>query len=156
MNTDIKFYLATPEDCNLVYCWQSNKQIRKYFINPETPNFQEHVKWYNSCLLDKNKALYLLNDNQKNTVGLLRLDQITRNEYNISIIIAPNHQGKGIAVSALQKLRQLKKNATYIARIHDENIQSQKAFVNAGFQKKSSTSYKLTVKNFKLNNMNIY
>jgi UDP-2,4-diacetamido-2,4,6-trideoxy-beta-L-altropyranose hydrolase len=152
---EIRFHLAKEDDCELIYSWQSNKNIRKYFINPKIPSLQEHMQWYNTCLLDPNRILYLLHNDQGHSVGLLRLDQLTKNEYStniptyeISIIIAPDHQGRGLAVSTLKSLSLLKKNATYMATIHNKNSQSQRAFTKAGFQRISPSSYQLNVVNF--------
>jgi UDP-2,4-diacetamido-2,4,6-trideoxy-beta-L-altropyranose hydrolase len=152
---EIIFHAAKADDCELIYGWQSNKNIRKYFINPKTPSWQEHMQWYNTCLLDPKRILYLLHNDQGNSVGLLRLDQLTKNKcntdiptYEISIIIAPDYQGKGLAVSTLTNLSQLKQNATYMATIHNKNSQSQKAFTKAGFKKVSPSSYQLNVVNF--------
>jgi UDP-2,4-diacetamido-2,4,6-trideoxy-beta-L-altropyranose hydrolase len=160
ISNKITLHLATEEHCELIYRWQSNNNIRKYFINPEAPSWQEHLQWYHACLLDPNRILYLLHDNQENNVGLLRLDQLTKNEYSthkyeISIIIAPEHQGKGIAVNALKKLSRLKKNAIYMATIHVDNIHSHRAFVSVGFQKYSQTHYQLNVINFTFDNKKI-
>ncbi|MBA6253841.1 UDP-2,4-diacetamido-2,4,6-trideoxy-beta-L-altropyranose hydrolase [Colwellia sp. MB3u-55] len=157
---EIIFHAAKADDCELIYGWQSNKNIRKYFINPKTPSWLEHMQWYNTCLLDPNRILYLLHNDQGSSVGLLRLDQLTKNKcntdiptYEISIIIAPDHQGKGLAVSTLTNLSQLKQNATYMATIHNKNIQSQKAFTKAGFKKVSPSSYQLNVINFRSDNI---
>jgi UDP-2,4-diacetamido-2,4,6-trideoxy-beta-L-altropyranose hydrolase len=157
----IVFHVAEKEDCELIYRWQSNKNTRKYFINPTIPSWQEHQYWYHSCLVDPTRILYLLHDYQKNKVGLLRLDQLSKNSenestYEISIIIAPEHQGKGLAVSALKRLCQLNKRATYIATIHNNNIQSQKAFNKAGFQQISPSSYQLKINDFQVENIEAY
>ena len=154
--SEIKLDLATEEDCELIYRWQSNKDIRRYFINTNVPTWQEHVTWYSSCLLDPNRRLYLLHDNQGNSVGLLRLDQLKRieistNTYEISIIIASEYQGKGVAVKALQNLKRLRKEAIYMAKIHDENIPSQKSFIKAGFHRVSPSTYQLNIINFQHN-----
>jgi len=145
----ITFREALPEDCALIYAWQSNKNTRQYFINPKIPTWKEHSHWYNVCLLDIAKTLYLLDDQHKNTIGLLRLDNLTKkgkltNEFEISIIISPDHQGKKIATMALKQLIKLKKDAIYFATIHEKNIYSQKAFIKAGF-KKTKNSYCLHV-----------
>lgn len=156
----IEYRIAKMEDCELTYRWQSNAQLRKYFIQPKTPSWQEHVQWYNACLLDPNRILYLLHDNQKNSVGLLRLDQLTENghvtdEYEISIIISPEHQGKGIASRALKKLRLLRRNACYIATINNKNTHSINAFLKAGFQKSIQPAlYSLNVIDFEIKNTN--
>lgn len=167
---NITFTLAKKADCQLIYRWQSNTKIRKYFTNPTTPSWQEHIQWYDSCLADPNRRLYLLLDNQGNKVGLLRLDTLTKNEsyikgniednikenimlapaYEISIIITPEYQGKGMAVNTLKTLKLLNRDATYIATIHNKNIQSRKAFINAGFKQSTLSTYNLIIKDFEI------
>lgn len=149
----IEFQPVKLEDCELVYQWQSNKDIRRYARNPIPPKWEEHIKWYQSCLRDPNRSLYLLCESQKNIVGLLRLDKLAEethstDTYEISILIAPEHQGRGLATNALIKLKKLHKNASYIATIDNKNISSQKVFAKAGFKKVASSSYQLNVINF--------
>jgi UDP-2,4-diacetamido-2,4,6-trideoxy-beta-L-altropyranose hydrolase len=150
---EIELKLAQSENCELVYRWQSNKQVRKYARNPNIPKWEEHIEWYDSCLQDPNRMLYLLYDYQQSIVGLLRLDHLlvnnhARHTYEISIIVSPVHQGKGIAVSALKKMKTLHRNATYTATIQDKNISSQKAFAKVGFQQVSPEYYQLNISNF--------
>jgi UDP-2,4-diacetamido-2,4,6-trideoxy-beta-L-altropyranose hydrolase len=153
MPNKIEFQPLKADNCQLIYQWQSNKDIRKYARNPNPPSWEEHIEWFKSCLADPSRLLYLLADGQKNIVGLLRLDKLiektnARDTYEISILISPEHQGKGLATSALIKLKKLHKNATYIATIDKNNISSQKAFVKVGFKQVSSSFYQLKVINF--------
>ena len=151
--SSIRFRKATSQDCQLIYSWQSNKNIRKHFIEPKTPTWEEHRQWYNHCMLDQNRRLYLLDNNLAQTIGLLRLDKLTKTGYSgeiyeISIIIAPESQGFGYAVKALQQLVTLTKTARYLATVATGNLPSHKAFSLAGFHKTSATTYQLNVENF--------
>ena len=154
----ITYRKATDKDCQLIYSWQTNTAIRKHFINPSTPDWEEHCQWYNTCMLDPHRRLYLLDANLTNTVGLLRLDRVTISDhttdtYEISIIIAPEYQGLGYAVHALKQLITLEETAVYLATIVADNAASHKAFYLAGFNKIATSSttatYQLTVINFK-------
>ena len=149
----ITFRIATSNDCQLIYHWQSNKAIRKHFINPNTPTWEEHSQWYKACMLDSNRRLYLLDNHVGQTVGLLRLDKINKTNYSvdtyeISILIAPESQGCGYAVNALKQLSTLTKSALYLATVATDNFPSHKAFSLAGFHKTSATTYQLNVENY--------
>ncbi len=155
ITNELVFRDATLDDCELTFHWQSNKKIRQYFTTPETPSWQEHSQWYQGCLKDKNRTLLILQDQYQNNIGLLRLDkqktnQKTANCYEISIIIAPKHQGNSFSVIALKNLVKLNESAQYIATIDTKNTASQRAFIKAGFEKMSSNTYQLTVHNFKV------
>ncbi len=144
---------AEKKHCQLIYRWQSNKHVRKYARNPNTPNWEEHQTWYEACLLDPNRLLYLLYDAEQCIVGLLRLDHLLAsnqmtNTYEISIIIAPEHQGKGIAKNALTAMKGLHKNASYLATILNENKVSKKVFANVGFKQVAACTYQLNIVNF--------
>lgn len=152
---NVKFREASIDDCELTFHWQSNKKTRQYFNNPETPSWQEHKQWYQDCLKDKNRTLIILQDQYSNNIGLLRLDkqitnQCTINCYEVSLIIAPRYQGNGFSVLALNSLIKRNENSKYIANIDPKNTASKKAFIKAGFTQFSSTTYQLTVANFKV------
>jgi UDP-2,4-diacetamido-2,4,6-trideoxy-beta-L-altropyranose hydrolase len=152
---------ATAQDCKLVFKWQSSNGIRKYCTNPKAPSWQEHKHWFYACLADASRILYLMKNEKKYNVGLLRLDKALNNDsviphYEISILIAPEYQGKGFAVNALKKLIMLKENAIYLARIDDKNIASLRVFKKVGFNKIFSSHYQLTIIHFKINHDNKY
>jgi RimJ/RimL family protein N-acetyltransferase len=84
-------------------------------------------------------------------VGTLRLDQQQNNEYQISILIDPANQGKGLALKALNQLPTLIENGLFIAYVDKDNISSQNVFNKAGFSAISTTRYCLKIKAHKKN-----
>lgn len=150
----IIFKPAALNDCKLTFQWQSNQVVRQYFNNPKTPSWQEHKQWYYNCLSDPERELYILTNNENANVGLIRLDKAVNTgtvpSYEISIIITPEYQGKGLAVITLKNLVQLKRHAIYTATIHENNVASLQAFKKAGFIKCSPNIYKLIISDYKI------
>ena len=68
---------------------------------------------------------------EENTIGILRLDK--KEFIEVSIIVAPEHQGKGYASSALAQIIKMLPAEDIRAEIYPDNIASIKAFYNAGF-----------------------
>ena len=136
---------ATIDDQEKTFLWQSNTSIRRYFNNPATPTWEQHSQWFEKNLTDPSSSLYMIHSN-KLPVGTLRLDKQHNNEYEISILIDPTKQGKGLALNALNQLPFLIKNGTFIAIIHKDNISSQNVFKKAGFSSVSTTRYCLKIK----------
>jgi RimJ/RimL family protein N-acetyltransferase len=72
---------------------------------------------------------------------MLRLDHIDDLIDEISILVDPNEQGKGFALSALKALETLALTKTIEAFVREDNIASHKLFQRAKFKKISATKY---------------
>ncbi|PKG81128.1 hypothetical protein CXF85_20455 [Colwellia sp. 75C3] len=158
----IKLKKASIADCKTIFQWQSDPEIRKYSRNIEPVNWLEHVTWFTSTLsTNSTKHLYII-EQAKSTIGLLRFDQVNRSDYpsiniekgltheksraiswEISIIIAPAHQGKSMACLALNHIPNHYKKHDIFAEVHQKNQASQKTFINAGFSRLSNTLFAL-------------
>jgi UDP-2,4-diacetamido-2,4,6-trideoxy-beta-L-altropyranose hydrolase len=136
----IELKLATTKNKEITFEWQSDKNTRKYFEQPTAPTWSEHAHWFDHNLSNPNSSLYIIYYN-KIPAGTLRLDKKKHDEYVISILIAPNLQGKGVALATLNKITQLKENGLFFASIHKDNINSIKVFKKAGFVSISSSQY---------------
>jgi len=143
---------AKYDDCQALFNWQSNSEIRKFFHNPQPVEWQQHCQWLKSTLRNKGKHLYMirLNSQIKQTshcVGMLRLDPIKDSppeadvKWEISIIIDPKYQGKKLADKALNKLPGMFIKQGVIAKVHSDNFASHKLFLRAGFSQVSATTY---------------
>jgi len=136
----------------VLFDWQSNSDIRKYFHNPEPVKWQQHCDWLKSTLADDHKHLYMVksNDSDKQNiqpVGVLRLDALENSKYEliagweISIIISPEHQGRKIAEKAIRQIPEPFKNQGIIAEVHHDNSASHKLFLRSGFVAISPLTY---------------
>ena len=147
MSTSVTFRLADKDDVDVLFSWQSQQQVRRYYNNPEPPSWSEHTLWFEQTLHDKNKELYIALNEKKSSIGMIRLDRIViKNQptiLEISILVAPKYQKIGLGLAILQSLKKLKTNTRCVANVHKDNIASHRLFLNAGFNKITETSYQL-------------
>ncbi|MGB0936182.1 MAG: UDP-2,4-diacetamido-2,4,6-trideoxy-beta-L-altropyranose hydrolase [Colwellia sp.] len=152
LSHDIFLLEANYGDCEVMFNWQSNSEIRKYSHNPEPVKWKQHCDWLKSTLSNNNKHLYMINHtNPKNQLseplGILRLDAIESSQYReapfwkISILIAVEHQGKKIALKAINKIPNIYKKQGIVAEVHEDNTASHRLFSRAGFTTISPTAY---------------
>ena len=120
-------------DCKYIYSLQTTL-ARKYSRNPSEPIWEEHVRWFKNTLDAEYSVLVSILLGQ-HAVGMLRLDNIDKDEIEISIIVSPHYSGQGIAKKALIKAIELQPKARFKAAIHKENIPSQHVFEKIGFNK---------------------
>jgi hypothetical protein len=51
---------AKPEDCELIFAWQSEPEARRYSDNPEVPNAAGHSRWFMDKLQTSTTAFHLI------------------------------------------------------------------------------------------------
>ena len=135
---------ATYSDIKNVFEWQTSSGVRKYFKQTAIPTWPEHCKWFEDLLKRADRTLYIINHDE-NDIGTLRLDEIELNKYEVSILISPQAQGKGIGVAALNNIAELKKHGTFIAKIRPDNLASINVFTQAGFTALTPSLYSLRI-----------
>ncbi len=140
----IQLKKATYSDTKKVFEWQTSSGVRKYFRQAAIPTWPEHCKWFEDTLKRADRALYIIN-HDGNDIGTLRLDEIELNKYEVSILITPQAQGKGIGVAALSKITELKKHGMFIAEVRPDNLASINAFTKAGFTALTPSLYSLKI-----------
>ena len=125
-----------PGDCEQIFKWQTTPGIRKFCRNPNVPTKQEHERWFYAGLQDTNRELIIVKFNGE-PVGLLRLDTVESddNTFEVSVLIAQEWQGKGIALDSLLQLRCLRTEEIFLAEILEGNTASIRLFISAGFKK---------------------
>ena len=157
LSHDVFLQEASYDDCQVMFNWQSNSEIRKYSHNPEPVKWQQHCDWLKSTLASNNKHLYMIkytcpNSHILQSVGILRLDAIQNSQYKIdacwqiSILIAPEYQGKRIAEKAINEIPNAYKKQGIIAEVHSNNTASHRLFSRTGFSEISPLAYCLKIK----------
>lgn len=141
-DTPVKLRSATINDLDLIFSWQSIPQVRQYFRNPDPITYSEHCQWFNKAITDINYHFYIIADNNS-AVGMIRLDQKTNSELEISILISPDFQGKNLASKALTKIIKQYQDKIFYAYVDINNAASHKLFNKAKFTKVNDTTYRL-------------
>ncbi|OEE83856.1 UDP-2,4-diacetamido-2,4,6-trideoxy-beta-L-altropyranose hydrolase [Enterovibrio norvegicus FF-162] len=134
--------IAKNEDIELVFEWQCHPETRRYALNPQNPNFEQHVRWMKDKLARVSDYFYLIKDMSKEkSLGAVRLDRIRKGHYLISIFIAPDNYGKGIASSALKTIDKMYEDVTLHATVLHDNKASQRLFEKSKFKRISKETF---------------
>ncbi|MGK0440514.1 MAG: UDP-2,4-diacetamido-2,4,6-trideoxy-beta-L-altropyranose hydrolase [Pseudohongiellaceae bacterium] len=128
----LDYSAAQESDCELVYQWQCHPDTRRYALNTNIPSWQEHSVWFERMLQDANRKTYIVKNRQE-SVGFFRLDFNDVNNALISIVIAPDYYGQGIASKVLSFARTWWHGVNIKADVLPENNASIRAFEKAGY-----------------------
>ncbi len=135
---------AEKADEATVLAWQQHPVTRRYSRNPQPPTPDEHHNWFGTRLEDPRCRMTIIQHGER-PAGVLRLD--TRDGhgpepvFEISILIDPELQGRGIGLAALRLARNLVPGAKLLAEVLPENIASRRVFEAAGYQACSDGLY---------------
>ncbi len=136
INNKIELRLADNKDVELIFDWANDETTRANSFNNQKISFEEHKKWFENKISNSNSRMYILERNNKPTSFIrFDLDEVI-NSHIISINIAPEQRGKGLAshflILALNTLRKESK-LDVIAYIKQDNVKSIKSFERAKF-----------------------
>lgn len=136
---------AEANDINLVYRWQCLPETRKFALNNNTPTESEHIGWMTNKLASLQDYFYIIEaqdrTSENKSTGVVRLDRTSDGSYVVSIYLAPDFYGHGLALKALQWIDDLHKDIDIYATVLKDNIASHKLFVKAGYAKINDNTY---------------
>jgi UDP-2,4-diacetamido-2,4,6-trideoxy-beta-L-altropyranose hydrolase len=138
----VRLTLAEAHHKDLFLEWQRAPGIRRYARSPEIPTADEHERWYAETMCNPNRILMLIQVGGTHA-GMLRFDlDPTNGCIEVSILVAPDLQGRGIASAALALARKLAPGATFNAWIDPRNSASLKIFQRAGYKQVSKATFR--------------
>jgi UDP-2,4-diacetamido-2,4,6-trideoxy-beta-L-altropyranose hydrolase len=136
---------ASIKDIEIVFKWQSSPNTRKFALNHSLPSLNEHTLWMKKKLEANFDFFYIIQIATKSNdvvpAGVVRLDKLENSEFLLSIYIAPEYYGKGVAKSALSYIDMVHRNIVINATVLSENIASQKLFNTAGYMRLSDEHF---------------
>jgi spore coat polysaccharide biosynthesis predicted glycosyltransferase SpsG/RimJ/RimL family protein N-acetyltransferase len=137
------FRQISKNDVTLLYKWRLEKNTVIASRNPPPKNYNLHVEWFNSKLIDK-PLIFSIIMFDDNPVGVLRLEEIGFNEnsFEIFINISESYQNQNIAKTSLSLLTKITPNMSIYANVLDNNQNSVKLFCNSNFVKYKNNWYK--------------
>lgn len=134
----MKLRQATKDDCELLFDWANNPQVRANAINTEPIEWEGHCKWFQSKLQSSDKILIL---EDSIPVGQIRLD-VVDNHYLIDYSVQSNQRGKGYGKILLEMVIKSHRDYTLKGEVREDNIGSKKAFERSGFTKTGTREIK--------------
>jgi len=121
---------ATLTDVEVTFKWQVNPLVRQYSRNVSAPSYATHLQWFTNSLKDKHRQIWIF-EVMGEPVGQLRMDKGDRNE--VSILISPEHTGKGYGKGSLKLLCEYYSGINLWAYIKPENTASIDIFCKNDF-----------------------
>lgn len=123
----------TRDDAELVFQWQSFPGLRTHFRNPEPPTWADHVAWLDRRLRDGASQTLIITLGRI-PAGLVQLDRDASGVgTEISILVAPELQGRGVARRATRSVLEYLPGRRIIAHVRPENLASRRLFLACGF-----------------------
>ena len=126
---------VTVNDELLVFEWRNIDALVALSSKQKKVTLQEHQKWFKRKIVDLNCKLLIIQFKEKN-IGLIRLE-LEHGECEITIYLIPGYESQGFGYAALS---QAIDNCTlscksYLTKVQNRNIPSQKLFQKLGFSK---------------------
>ena len=131
---------ATLGDAAILLTWRNNPLTREFSHQSELIQRDEHLEWLTARLERAQFEPFFLFSADNNAIGMSRLDILSGsvNKYEISILVDPNHHGKGIGTRILNMTCEaffgLHPGYIIFASVHQNNSASSKLFTSAGFE----------------------
>ncbi|MBD2691076.1 UDP-2,4-diacetamido-2,4,6-trideoxy-beta-L-altropyranose hydrolase [Anabaena catenula] len=133
----LKWRFVCAEDCQLLWQWANDIDVRAASFCSEPIPWEHHVQWLNSKLASDNCVFYIVTDYKNFPIGQVRYD-LENEQANVSVSIDKQfrHQGYGsYLLNITQKQLFQDQNITRIhAYIKLCNQSSIKTFTKVGFQ----------------------
>jgi len=135
---ELTWRFAATSDALTVFNWRNDPEVIRFTRNARPLEWESHVDWMTLHTAGNfNFGLFLIFEVQENPVATTRFEKIGESEGEISILIDPRFQGKGLGARIIQiTIEQIKSRfggQELVAYIDKRNISSVKLFLKMGF-----------------------
>ena len=143
--TRIQLRPATMDDAQTILDWQGAPETRKYARDQRVPKRKEHYDWMKKRLNDAT-CIFSVITCDGTSVGIIRLDYrpkvgSAKKVFEVSIFLDPLRYRQGIALTALELVRDLIPGKAIAAHVHPENKASEQLFSKAGYEREGEWFY---------------
>jgi RimJ/RimL family protein N-acetyltransferase len=136
---------VTEKDCNMVWCWANDPEVRAVSFSSDDIPYDAHVKWFNNKLNNPGCVFFIAEEINQKPVGQVRYD-LLGNEATISVIVAENYRDQGYGSRIIVRASDWIFETSRVKKIHAYvklgNHPSLKAFKKAGFKLTEITTVK--------------
>ena len=131
--------IANLGDAAVLLTWRNSASARAFSQNSEPIRIDRHLSWFSNRLMRLELEPFFMFCLENKEVGMSRLDVVggSTDTYEVSILVDPDQQGKGIGSKILditvESFFDRFPNKIILAKVHVDNFVSQSLFKNAGF-----------------------
>jgi L-amino acid N-acyltransferase YncA len=139
-----KFRLLKIEDAQEILDWRNVPEVFNFTSSGAPISSKKHSKWIEARLGKlSTEPIYVLEEDIR--LGMFRVDKMLNKPtaVEISILVSPNHLGLGVGSQMMEIYfgnYAAKSSVEYFARIHRDNLKSQRFFEKHSFFKFSEES----------------
>jgi RimJ/RimL family protein N-acetyltransferase len=128
-----KYRTALINDIEILFKWANEEGVRNNALNKSPIKWEQHVKWFNEKLLNRNTVIwiFLLNNIP---IGQIRLDY-TENEWVIDYSVDKYFRGKGFGSKMISEIINKNKYIPLVGIVKKENVASRRIFEKLKFIK---------------------
>ncbi|MGH3670308.1 MAG: GNAT family N-acetyltransferase [Pseudonocardiaceae bacterium] len=127
---------AGGADAALLLRWRDDPQTRAWSRNPHPITPAEHLAWLAATLRSPARLLLVVEAGGV-PAATVRFDRIADGRWEVSITVAPEHRGRGMAgamlATAEAELRARVALRALLAAVHRDNLRSRALFRRAGY-----------------------
>jgi UDP-2,4-diacetamido-2,4,6-trideoxy-beta-L-altropyranose hydrolase len=128
---------VTDDDCKLVWEWANEPEVRAASFNSKPIAWEEHVEWFRRMRADRRSRAYVVLEEDRREVGIVRFDLDDESVGVVGINLVPTARGRGIGTRALRlacaRVRHDAQAVAVLAYVKPENVASLRSFARAGF-----------------------
>lgn len=130
---------VVASDSPLLLTWRNHPEVRRWSRDFNEIDVSTHDRWLNSWISNRQlKGFFFIIEYFGNPVGSIRFDIRSEDSFEVSILVEPGFQGKGIAkgatLAALREIVSESSSFTVFASVHEKNTASIKLFSALAFQ----------------------
>lgn len=81
-------------DCQLLFSWANDPQVREASFHSDTISWQEHERWFLGKLRDPQTVIYIAENSANKQIGQVRF-QLEADRATLSVSVAPEFRGAG-------------------------------------------------------------
>jgi len=142
-SAEIKLRPANADDCELLWRWVNDSEVRSASFSTAKIAWPEHQAWFESKLHSSQTQMFVAVSSGGAAVGQVRLDCTRADEAEVDLSVAKEHRGKGYAALLIENACQIAFAETGLSRLHalvkPQNLASINAFLRAGFLRTADT-----------------
>lgn len=140
----IKLKQALKNDCDLLFNWANDGDVRDNSFNNDKILYKDHIKWFNDKINSDKCCIFILYFDEM-PVGQIRID-IERGNGVISYSVDKDFRGRGLSIIMLSYLElEVNNGEKYIDKlvgyVKIDNISSQKVFEKLKYEKIIHTDF---------------
>lgn len=139
---------ATEADAALLMAWRNDPETLQWSVVAQPVAERQHLEWLRCVLADPTRRLRVVEYEDRphpdylpppeSPVGTYRLDFVGTDTVEVSLTVAPEWRGRGLATYVIRRASAEAVSlgaSSVLARVHAGNVRSLRAFERAGFSR---------------------